>query len=121
MTTSTSGKPTYYRRRNDDTLQHEIIVRSPNHGTQWDLTITSDDTPFNPAITVHVSTDSFPAYTHIPDFFRRLAERAPTTLDQLAAILDELGIPDETAAREQERARTAALTTHDPDDGWPYL
>ncbi|MFD9948809.1 hypothetical protein ACFWYW_46840 [Nonomuraea sp. NPDC059023] len=110
--------PTYYRHHNDD-LKPEIVVRAwqPGHDTLWGFTVTCG-TGFDPWVEVQMRTPHFAAYTQFPAFFQALADRKPTTLDDVARILDELGVADTTATREQHQAQTRTLLG--PDDGWRY-
>ena len=109
-----SYTPTYHRCR--DNGRHEIVVRA--RGGMWGFTATESDLPFDQYVSVHVDTGQFAAYAAFPAFFRALADRQPATLDEMAALLDGLGVVDDTAGRERRRERASGL----PDDGtWTHL
>ncbi|MFI6900313.1 hypothetical protein ACIBKY_03575 [Nonomuraea sp. NPDC050394] len=116
------AEATYYRHRNHD-FRQEIVVRAwrPGVGTLWGLTVTGDEGGFEPQVAVHVRAGAFSIYTRFPAFWSALAERQPGTLDEVARILDELGVADETADVERSRAVTSALLAEEFDtwrDGW---
>lgn len=113
-------EPTYYRHRNDD-YKPEIVVRAwtPDEGDLWGLTVTDED-GIDPRVAVHVCTGQFAAHALFGEFFRALAERAPGTLDEVASLLDALGVANETADRERRRAQSAAAWCPE-DDTWPHL
>lgn len=117
----TDVQPTYYRHRNDDTFRHEIVVRAwqPGVGDLWGLTVTDED-GIDPAVAVHVRTDQFAVYELFPCFWRALAEQKPASLGEVAALLNGLGIADDTAGVERRRAQTLAAWVPD-DDSWPHL
>ncbi|MFI7125954.1 hypothetical protein ACIBQ1_09690 [Nonomuraea sp. NPDC050153] len=114
--------PTYYRHRNEDTFLPEIVVRSwvPGEGDRWGFTVTDVDAAFESWVTVHVHTGQAAAYTAFQAFFEAFAERRPGTLEAVAALLDELGVVDDTAGHERRRA-LANTAWRAEDDSWPYL
>jgi hypothetical protein len=115
--------PTYYRHRNED-LKHEIVIHDfvPDEGDRWSITMTADF-GFEPWTQITMRTGEYTAFRKFGEFFDQLAERQPGTLDEVAAILDGLGVRDETAERQRQRAESdAALARHvDDKDPWPYL
>lgn len=113
--------PTYYRHRNDD-FKHELVVRAyvPDEGDLWRFTATDSEGAFEPQVTVHVRTDHFEVYARFPEFFTALAEQKPSTVDEVAGLLDRLGVVDDTAVFERRRAETNAAC-FPYDDSWPYL
>lgn len=111
--------PTFYRHRNDD-WQPELVVRcwDAGKGDLWGLTVTDGGGAFDPDVIVHVRTSQFDVYAAFSEFFQALAERKPTSLDETAALLSELGVVDDTAGVERRRAQAAAAWPD--DDSWPY-
>ncbi|MFF0249991.1 hypothetical protein [Streptosporangium sandarakinum] len=106
---SGNPSPTYYRHHNDDS-KPEIVVRAfvPGEGDVWGFTVTGNEGGFDPLVAVHVRTDQFTVYVRFPEFFAALAERRPSNLDEVAGILNDLGVVDDTAGYQQRRAQTAA-------------
>lgn len=66
-------------------------------GAAWEFTITDRSALVNrPAIQVRVFDETFSAFAECAPLFAALAERQPTNLDGVRAILDELGFTDAT-------------------------
>ncbi|MET7335873.1 hypothetical protein [Nonomuraea sp. NPDC005650] len=115
--------PTYYRHRNDD-YEDEIVVRAwlRGAGTMWGFTVTGDTGGIDPCVTVSVRTDQAAAHTAFRPFFEAFSTRRPSTLDEVAALLNELGAFDDTPGHQQRRAETdAALSRELYGDNEPPL
>lgn len=111
----TAGPTLTYHRRLDYDSKREIVVRArvEGAGDVWGVTVVENDAPFDPCIEVRLNTGQFEALAGFPAFFHALADRKPGTLDEMAALLDELGVTDDTAGYERRRAESdAALARH---------
>lgn len=64
-------------------------------GCEWEFMVTEH--PFNGGcIRVEMFSDAFAAMVQVPEFFRGLVERKPTSLEALRLLLDDIGARDTT-------------------------
>ena len=94
-------------RRTDPRPELNIVKIARNgSGCEWEFTVVSNAPDGVAQYTkVCVFEDAFAAYTEMAPFFAALADRRPTTLDGVRAILDELGVVDATERVRPEVAR----------------
>ena len=77
----------------------KLMISKAYHGggCAWEFQVVRRDfSDGQHAIKVGVYDDAFAAYTEMAPFFAALADRRPTTLDGVRAILDGLGVVDAT-------------------------
>ena len=70
-----------------------IHVRSEDTGTSWTITLVEHDGRY---LSVEMFSDSFEAFTRMPEFFTALALTRVTSLDGARALLDNMGATDTT-------------------------
>jgi len=80
-------------------MRATLTVAKATHdarGCEWEFTIVRHDFSDGSHIKVSMFDDVFAAFSEMAPFFAALADRKPTTLDGVRAILDGLGVVDAT-------------------------